>query len=309
MAGSADAQPAHGTLGAHLRAVREHRGVTARSLARALDVSPATISQIENGRTGLSAARLRHIADVLGVGVSEIIDGAVSGDSQPAADPVTSDPATGETSRPPDDRPSVGVRRIPDWRVYEPLRFDPVLRGALNEILEIGYHGATVRSIAARCGFSVSGIYHHYTSKQQMLVAILDRAMTELLDRARAARADGDDPVRRFSHLVEHLVLFHTHRRDLGFVGASEMRSLEQPDRRRIAGMRTTQQRMVDEEVHAAVRAGCFRDEHSREAARAVVTMCTALANWWRPDGPFSPEQTAEQYVEFALAMMRYEAE
>ncbi|MDN5931807.1 MAG: TetR/AcrR family transcriptional regulator, partial [Pseudonocardia sp.] len=190
------------------------------------------------------------------------------------------------------------------WREYGPLDFDPVLRAALDEILAIGYHAATVRGIAARAGLSVSGIYHYYTSKQHMLVTILDLTMADLLVRARAAYEEGHDPVERFCLLVEALVLFHTHRRELGFVGAAEMRSLEPANRARIAELRTVQQRMVDHEVAEAVRLGRFRADHPHEAARAVVTMCTALPTWWRPDGPLSPEQVAAQYVGFARQMM-----
>jgi AcrR family transcriptional regulator len=193
-----------------------------------------------------------------------------------------------------------------EWRTYAPLDFDAVLRAALEEFLEIGYHGATMRGIASRCGLSVPGLYHHYASKQHMLLEILDLTMTELLERAGAARAQGRDPVERFSLLVEHLALFHTHRRELGFVGASEMRSLDTENRVKIAEMRNTQQRLVDEEVRGAVRDGHFRDDHPYEASRAVVTMCTALPNWWRPGGRLSPEQVAAQYVGFALDLMRY---
>jgi hypothetical protein len=37
--------------------------------------------------------------------------------------------------------------------------------------------------------------------------------------------------------------------------------------------------------------------------------MCTALPSWWRPDGPLTPEQVAEQYVGVALDMMRSRAD
>lgn len=298
---SSNTRSASAVLGAQVRRARKRHDVTVRGLAQLLDVSPATISQIENGHTGLSAARLSRIADALGTTVTEILNAPAQG---PKPTPAT---AIAETAGPrsPASSREAHEPQFSHWRSYEPLDFDPVLRAALDEFVEIGYHGATVRSIAARSGFSVSGIYHYYTSKQQMLVALLDRTMTELLARARAAHAEGRDPVERFSLQVEHLALFHTHRRELGFVGSSEMRSLEEPSRRTIAELRTAQQRMVDDEVEAAVRLGEFRNDHPHEAARATVTMCTALANWWRPEGQFSPEQTAEQYVGFSLALMR----
>lgn len=294
------------SLGAQVRQARLATGTSLRGLARQLGVSPATLSQIETGRTGLSVQRLGRIAEALGLTVPQILDVVVA---PPGAPPAAAGPAgsgqagsgqagDGTPAEPP--RAAARVR----WREYGPLDFDPVLRAALDEILAIGYHAATVRGIAARAGLSVSGIYHYYTSKQHMLVTILDLTMADLLARSRAAHEEGHDPVERFCLLVEALVLFHTHRRELGFVGAAEMRSLEPVNRARIAELRTVQQRMVDHEVAEAVRLGRFRADHPHGAARAVVTMCTALPTWWRPDGPLSPEQVAAQYVGFARQMM-----
>ena len=135
---------------------------------------------------------------------------------------------------------------------------------------------------------------------------ILDAAMTDLLARAERARAEGADPVARFRLLVEHLALFHTHRRELGFIGASEMRSLEHANRDRIAAMRVRQQRMLDAEVEAAVALGRFEARRPRQASRAVATMCTSLVQWYRPDGPMSPEEIALEYVGFALDLVRF---
>ncbi|ORI16367.1 helix-turn-helix domain-containing protein [Rhodococcus sp. 1168] len=285
---------ADAVLGAQVRSARTAQKLSLRALSGALGVSPATVSQIENGKTGISVVRLNRIAEALHITVPQILDIVVDMETQHApAMPLAETP--GATS--PNQH---------SWRSYAPLDFDPVLWAALEEILEIGYHGASVRSIAARCGLSVSGIYHYYTSKQHMLVTILDHAMTELQQGSEAARAEGQDPVQRFCLLVENLVLFHTHRRELGFVGSSEMRSLDTENRLRVADRRRTQQRMVDKEVTGAVHEGLFHNDRPYEASRAIVTMCTALPNWWHPDGPLSPEQVAENYVGFALDIMKY---
>ncbi|MEJ3658326.1 TetR family transcriptional regulator [Actinomycetes bacterium KLBMP 9759] len=279
-------------VGAQVRAVRTSRGTSLRSLARSIGVSPATLSQIENGRTGLSVQRLKQIADAMDVRVADILDALIPDpdDVAPPAEPV--------------QPPAVPPPSDSSWRVYEPLGFDPVLRAALEEFLHIGYHGATVREIATRAGLSVSGIYHYYSSKQHMLLRLLEYTMGDLLRRAEAARNEGKDPVERFSFLIEHLALFHTHRADLGFVGAAEKRSFDPVNERKIAALRTAQSQMVYEEVDAAVRAGRFSADMPHERARAIVTMCTALPTWWRPNGPYSPEQIAAQYVAFALDLM-----
>lgn len=267
-------------LGRRLRAVRQERGVGLRRLAAQLGVSPATLSAVEHGRTGLSAVRLGQIASLLDVPLERLL---VRPPPAPAA-----------------------LARVPSsWRDYPPLALEPPLAGALAAFLELGYSGASMRDIGRRAGLSVPGLYHHYPSKQDLLVALLDLTMTDLLTRSRAARAEGGDPVSRFRLLVECLALFHTHRRELGFIGASEMRSLEDPARQRVTAARREQQSMVDEEVLAACSAGSFGTDRPHEASRAVVTMCTALPQWFSPTGPATPEQIAELYVGFALDLVR----
>ena len=53
--------------------------------------------------------------------------------------------------------------------------------------------------------------------------------------------------------VVEALALFHTRRSDLAFIGASEMRSLEPENRRKIAAMRDHVQHVLDRLIDEAV--------------------------------------------------------
>lgn len=282
---AADAPPpaagADARLGHRVREVRTGRGVGLRELAGRLQISPATLSAVEHGHTSLSALRLARIAALLEVPVSQLLV------------------------------PDAPVRALlPEgqaWRDYPTLELDPPLSGALAAFLELGYAGASMRDVGRHAGLSVPGIYHHYSSKHDLLVVLLELTMADLLARSRAARAEGDDdPVTRFRLLVECLALFHTHRRDLGFIGASEMRSLQPAARERITRARREQQAMVDEQVLGGCRSGAFGTDRPAEAARAVVTMCTALSQWFSPTGPATAEQVAEQYVEFALGVVRW---
>src|SRR5256884_6855549 len=66
----ADAQS---DLGPRLRAIRLARGVGLRELARRLDLSPSSISQIETGKIRPSVRTLYALASELGVIVDEIL--------------------------------------------------------------------------------------------------------------------------------------------------------------------------------------------------------------------------------------------
>lgn len=278
------------SMGLAVRELRRRRGLTVRQLATQVGVSIGTISAIENGHVGTSSERVVTLADALGVRADRLLVGI--------AEPIR------------DERWGVAVggfaqEELRDWRYYAPLELDPALRGALTSFLEFGYHGSTMRGVAERAGLSVAGLYHYYSSKQQLLVTILDRTMEELQLRTTAASAAADDPWTRFALLVECQALFHSHRRELGFIGATEMRSLAGPARERIARVRREEQARIDSEVLAACLTGAFGTPRPREAARAVVTMCTAIPQWYRHGGDSSPEQVADSYVDFALDLVQ----
>ena len=283
-------------LGRTLRDLRRARSLTLRQLAGLVGVSPATLSSIENGKTGVSSERVSLMAEILEVPVEQVFSGSVTEESDPGL-LVSPGPAARHSS--PD---------LDDWRSFPPLVLDVALAGALSAFLEFGYHGATMRIIAERANLSVPGLYHYYASKQEMLVALLDLTMSDLGARTEAAMAEGDGAVERFALVVECLALYHTHRRELAFVGASEMRSLAPEARERVAAVRRAEQRLVDVEVEAAARSGAFATTQPHEAARAVVTMCTALAQWYRSHGPTTAEHIAAQYVDFALDLVRCQA-
>jgi AcrR family transcriptional regulator len=200
------------------------------------------------------------------------------------------------------------LRTVSNWRHFSPsLDLDPVLGAAADSFVALGYHGTTMREIARRADLSVPGLYHHYPSKQNMLVAVLDATMADLRWRLDAADDEGDgDPVARLELLVSALVLYHCRRKGLGFIALSEMRSLDPANRRRIAARRTEVQRLVDTAVLDGAARGLFRTRYPLDASRAVVTMSIAVATWFQMEMPLTPEDVAQRYVEYALNVVRY---
>jgi len=277
------------TAGAAVRRQRLLHGMTLRELASRLDVSPATVSAIENDRTGISVDRLRRVAAVLDVPVSALVAGA----GPQAAHPAPAIPAEPTVTEP-----------TGHWRDFAPLPIDGVLAGAIRAFVAIGYHGASMRSIAELANMSVPGVYHHYASKQDLLVRVFDLTMTDLIWRVEQARDEGTEPVARVALFVEALALYHARRNDLAFIGASEMRSLEPESYRRIARLRTHVQELLDHLIADAIAQQRLDVSHAADAGKAIATMCTSLAQWFHPDGPTTPEQIAKEYSRFALGLL-----
>ncbi len=67
-----------------IRATREARGISLRSLAATLDLSPATLSALERGLAPLTIERTRLAAAALGTTVESLLRGEVARPAVPA---------------------------------------------------------------------------------------------------------------------------------------------------------------------------------------------------------------------------------
>ena len=188
------------------------------------------------------------------------------------------------------------------WRDFAEPTVPPLLLSAVETFVEEGYHGTTMRTLAARAGLSVPGLYHHYNSKQSIMVEIMERAMDDLRWRSLSALAEAGDSVEEQLRLhIECLVMFHANRGQLAFLAASEIRSLQPETRARHIAARDRQQRILQAIVDQGVEDGLFSVISARETCRALVTMCTGVAQWFHRHGPLTAEDIAAQYVVIAL--------
>ncbi len=191
------------------------------------------------------------------------------------------------------------------WREYGPRSLPVPLEAALVEFAAQGYHGTSVREIAARAGLSVPGLYHHYPSKQSLLQGLLELTMLDLLDRSEQAVAQaGPDPVDQFDAVVESLLRFHMFRQEQAFIGSTEIRSIDDGYRETYVGYRDRQQRMVDDIVVAGTATGAFTTTAPKGAGRAVATMCVGVSTWYRVDGEMGPDELIAQNLDFARAVV-----
>ncbi|MBS45021.1 MAG: transcriptional regulator [Nocardioides sp.] len=268
-------------VGLAVRRARTQAGLTLRDLASGIGVSVGTMSAVENGKVALTLARLTAIAEHLGTTVADLL----------------------VTDRGPEPGPTRG--RDGTWREFERLDLSGVESAAASVFAETGYHGATIRMIAATADISVAGVYHHVRSKQQLLVTLLDVVMDELHWRVRAAEEAATDPADRLARMVEALVLVHTHRLRLAFVAATELRSVEEPDRGRLVAARDGLQEALDRAVVRGVHAGAFATRNPHRTARAIMTMCMSLSYWYLPEDEAVPAEVAREYADLALDMVR----
>jgi TetR/AcrR family transcriptional regulator len=89
-------------------------------------------------------------------------------------------------------------------------------RVALREFAAAGYHGTSIQLIAERAGVSKASVLYHYTSKEQLLEAVLSPALDALdevlldLDKLRGTSQSRGEFLERFvDFLLVHRLAVH----------------------------------------------------------------------------------------------------
>lgn len=150
-------------------------------------------------------------------------------------------------------------------------RRELLLEAAAELFAERGYHAVGIDDLGAAAGITGPGVYRHFPSKQAVLAALCDRAMTTLLDRARRARTESADPGEALESLLDLHVGFAVRQRALLSVWVREQRALEDDVRRSLR----RRQRAYEQpwrEVVASLREDLDEDEVA-VAVRSVLTM------------------------------------
>lgn len=180
-----------------------------------------------------------------------------------------------------------------------------ILRAAVQVMGEDGYEGASMRDMAARAGVSVAALYHHFPSKQALLAEFLVEAHEVTLNRVLRRLEGCTDPVERLGEIAATLVWTHLHdefAQSASLVAAREHTRLDGADRAAVEAQRAQVLDLVESVIADGVAAGAFTTDRPREAARAVLTLVTAIVEPYREMGCGLDEAIA-LYRRFALAL------
>lgn len=104
-----------------------------------------------------------------------------------------------------------------------------ILDAAAVVFYEKGFHGAGVDELGKRAGLSGPTLYRHFASKDEILAALFNEAMDELVS---ATAMIHDDPFKDLDRLIRHHVAYAVQKRQLVNVYQREDRSLVQPWKR-----------------------------------------------------------------------------
>jgi AcrR family transcriptional regulator len=147
---------------------------------------------------------------------------------------------------------------------------------------ERGYDGTSMEDLSARLGISKSAIYHHVSSKEELLALALDRALDGLFDVVARVRTSEARAIDRLEYLVRGSVEVLVER--LPYVTLLlRVRGNTEVERRAMARRRQFD-RVVAGLVTQAEADGDVRpDVDPAITARLLFGLVNSLVEWYRP--------------------------
>ncbi|AKE01120.1 hypothetical protein XU06_29555 (plasmid) [Rhodococcus erythropolis] len=181
-----------------------------------------------------------------------------------------------------------------------------ISRVALEMFATQGYDATSIRDIAAAVGIRGPSMYHHFSSKEEILWSLTETALNRLAAAWRTAKfyTTSDDPISLLRAFVRADVAFHAEHRTEANLVNSQLKSLSAEHYARAVEMRREYELELTTIVHSCIATGRHDVPDLRVTVFAILQMTVAIATWFDPDGPLGVGDLASIYEELAVKLL-----
>lgn len=181
---------------------------------------------------------------------------------------------------------------------------DDILDTAAQVFRRKGFHGASMADIAEALDVQKASLYHHVKSKQEILLALLDRALSMLIDHIAEISSQTLPPDEKLRQMIRGYLSALSENADLTAVLLFEHRSLDKKTHTRHVPQRDKFEALWRDVLNEGVKTKVFELKDINLATRALMGVMNWTLTWYQPNGEKSIEQIADDYSDFMLKGM-----
>jgi AcrR family transcriptional regulator len=179
---------------------------------------------------------------------------------------------------------------------------DEILNAAAVIFRQKGYHAASMQDIAEAVELKKGSLYHHVSSKQNILLALLDQAL-ELLTQELERVTHRDLPAGEKLRLAMRRYLeILTDNLALSSVLLFEHRSLDPQNHRAHIPRRDRFEDLWKEMTAQAMDAGVLPTSDPDLTVKAILGTLNWTITWYRKDGRLNAAELADGFADLFLA-------
>jgi AcrR family transcriptional regulator len=178
---------------------------------------------------------------------------------------------------------------------------EDILEAAAQVFRQKGFHGASMQDIAEAVDLKKASLYHHVTSKQEILLDILDHALELLQERISAITDQAIPSDEKLQQMIRAYLQILAENTDLSAVLLFEHRSLERKQHARHVPNRDKFEALWRQVLVEGVSAKLFQCDDPALTARAILGILNWTITWYRPDGSLEINKIADHYSHLLL--------
>ena len=182
-------------------------------------------------------------------------------------------------------------------------RRDELLELAATMFAERGLRATTVRDIADSAGILSGSLYHHFSSKEEMVDELLRGFLDWLFDRYQEIFATEPNPLERLKGLFMASFEAIEDRHAQVVIYQDEAKRLSgQPRFSYVEERNKEQRKMWVDVLNQGTEEGYFRPDIDVDLVYRFIRDTTWISvRWYQPGGPLTAEQVGRQYLEIVL--------
>jgi AcrR family transcriptional regulator len=181
---------------------------------------------------------------------------------------------------------------------------DRVYRISTELFARNGYHATGVQEISEAVGLGRGALYYYIKGKEDLLYQISMSLLQPMIDRAAAIANSGDSPREQLRALARDLLRNLAEHRAGWTVSLYESRALPPERQADVIAGRSEFERVWADVLNRGYRDGSFR-QVTPLMRRGILGFFNSSYLWIEPDGPLSPEEIADGYVELLVEGLR----
>ncbi len=168
-----------------------------------------------------------------------------------------------------------------------------------------GYEATTVRDIADAMNIKAGSLYAHIETKEDLLWEILTAAADRFFAAADPIVQADLLPLEKLKRLIAAHVKVITDSASSAAVYTTEWRHLTEPRHGQFAARRDAYEELVRGLVREGIRAGEMADVDEKFATLLILSSMNWIYQWYRADGPMTPEEIARKLTEMLFKGLR----
>lgn len=181
---------------------------------------------------------------------------------------------------------------------------ESILRVAAEVFIQHGYDATSMGQLAEKLGITKSAIYHHVPSKEYLLQLALDRALDSLEAILVDPLASTGPAIDKLMYVLRSSVGVLTDQ--LPFVTLLlRLRGNTELERNALDRRRAFNQVVADLVDEARSDGDIRKDIDPRTTTRLLFGMIGSVVDWYKPGGPVSAEDVANDVVAVAFGGVR----